>query len=220
MLVRVRRCMAAIAACAALCIFLSGCAKKRRAPRVPPAPAVGSKETGIASWYGHPYHGRRAANGEVYDMEKMTAAHRTLPFGTRVMVTNLTNEKSVEVRINDRGPFVGGRIIDLSRAAADRIAMIGPGTVKVRLVVLGYGPASGETGYAVQVGAFRDKAQAEALKAELEQRYAPVRIVRRDGDPPSWRVLAGNSATQEEAEAMAARLKRWSADAFVVKLDP
>ncbi len=220
MLVRVRSTAAAIAACAALCIFLSGCARKKRTPRVPAAPSVGAMETGVASWYGHPYHGRRAANGEIYDMEKMTAAHRTLPFGTRVMVTNLTNEKSVEVKINDRGPFAGGRIIDLSRAAAERIAMIGPGTAKVRVMVLGYGPAAGETGYAVQVGAFREKARAEALKAELEKGYAPVRIVKRDGDPPSWRVLAGNSATQEEAEAMTPGLKRWSADAFVVKLDP
>ncbi len=220
MLVRVRSNAAAIAACAALCIFLSGCAKKKRTPRVPAAPAVGTTETGIASWYGHPYHGKRAANGEVYDMEKMTSAHRTLPFGTRVMVTNLTNEKSVEVRINDRGPFVGRRIIDLSRAAAERIGMIGPGTAKVRLVVLGYGPAAGETGYAVQVGAFREKVRADALKAELEKRYAPVRIVRRDGDTVSWRVLVGNRATEEEAEAMTAGLKRWSADAFVVRLDP
>ncbi len=98
--------------------------------------------------------------------------------------------------------------------------MIGPGTAKVRLVVLGYGPAAGETGYAVQVGAFREKVRADALKAELEKRYAPVRIVRRDGDTVSWRVLVGNRATEEEAEAMTAGLKRWSADAFVVRLDP
>ena len=81
-------------------------------------------ETGIASWYGYPYHGRRAANGEIYDMEKLTAAHRTLPFGTWVRVTNLTNSKTVDVRITDRGPFIDGRIIDLSKAAAREIDQV------------------------------------------------------------------------------------------------
>ncbi|HSV91600.1 MAG TPA: septal ring lytic transglycosylase RlpA family protein, partial [Desulfobacterales bacterium] len=112
----------------------ASCAR-RRTVRAPVAPVVGSVELGVASWYGHPYHGRRAANGEVYDMEKLTAAHRTLPFGTWVDVRNLSNGKHVLVRINDRGPFVQGRIIDLSRAAARQIDMIGPGIVKVRLEV-------------------------------------------------------------------------------------
>ena len=103
----------------------------------PPPPETASKEslyteTGIASWYGHPYHGRIAANGERYDMEQLTAAHRTLPFDTWVRVVNLLNEKAVDVRITDRGPFVDGRIIDLSRAAARAIDVIGPGTAKVR----------------------------------------------------------------------------------------
>lgn len=174
----------------------------------------------MASWYGHPYHGRRAANGEIYDMEKMTAAHRTLPFGTRVHVTNLTNGKEVEVRINDRGPFVDNRIIDLSRAAAERIEMIGPGTAKVRIVVLGYGPAAGQAAYAVQVGAFKDKLRAEALRDRLSERYAPVTVVRRDGDPATYRVLAGAKSTMQEAEALATALRRSSPDAFVVRLDP
>jgi len=90
----------------------------------------------LASWYGHPYHGRQAANGEIYDMEKLTAAHRTLPFDTLVRVENLTNRKTVEVRITDRGPFVGERIIDLSHAAARAIELVGPGTARVRLEVL------------------------------------------------------------------------------------
>src|ERR1700704_5141370 len=111
----------------ALAVALCGCAKKKHAaashvPRAPQGP-----ETGNASWYGHPYHGRAAANGEIYDMEKMTAAHRTLPFNTFVRVQNLSNGKTVDVRITDRGPFIKGRIIDLSHAAAQRIEMIGPG---------------------------------------------------------------------------------------------
>jgi rare lipoprotein A len=114
--------------------FLStGCRKRKaRLPVPPPVPASG-EEIGVASWYGHPYHGRRTANGEVYDMDLLTAAHRTRPFNQWVRVHNLDNGKTVEVRINDRGPFIDNRIIDLSRAAARTIEMIGPGTVLVRV---------------------------------------------------------------------------------------
>jgi rare lipoprotein A len=93
-------------------------------------------ETGVASWYGIPYHGRQTASGEIYDMYQLTAAHRNLPFQTWVQVENLTNGKRVEVRITDRGPFVRNRIIDLSQTAADRIDMLRPGTVRVRLTVI------------------------------------------------------------------------------------
>ncbi len=94
---------------------------------LPPA-RIGDTETGIASWYGEPYNGRRSASGEIYDMEQLTAAHRTLAFGTWLEVNDLDNGKQVEVRITDRGPFVKGRIIDLSLAAARKIDMVGPGT--------------------------------------------------------------------------------------------
>ena len=97
---------------------------------------IGETETGIASWYGVPYNGRRSANGEIYDMEKLTAAHRTLPFDTWVEVTNLVNKKHVDVRITDRGPFVNGRIIDLSLAAAREIDMVQSGIVRVRIKVI------------------------------------------------------------------------------------
>ena len=97
---------------------------------------VGETETGIASWYGVPYNGRRSANGEIYDMEKLTAAHRSLPFDTWVEVTNLVNNKRVEVRITDRGPFVDGRIIDLSMAAAREIDLVTAGIVRVRIKVI------------------------------------------------------------------------------------
>lgn len=116
----------------------AGCGKKQARTRVPPAPAVrkGQTEDGIASWYGHPYHGRKTANGEVYDMNRMTAAHKTLPFGVWVEVKNKTNAQKVQVRINDRGPFIDGRIIDLSRAAAKEIDLIRPGTAPVRVKVI------------------------------------------------------------------------------------
>jgi len=99
---------------------------------------VVAKEMGIASWYGKPFHGRRTANCEIYDMNKLTAAHKTLPFNTRVLVTNLRNQKSVVVRINDRGPFIKGRIIDLSREAARKLGMMHSGVEKVALDILPY----------------------------------------------------------------------------------
>ena len=116
-----------------LAILSAGCHKKVRAAKTP---RIGAAETGVASWYGIPYHGRRAANGEIYDMNQLTAAHRTLPFETWVRVKNLDNGRTVEVRIQDRGPFVGNRIIDLSRAAAQQINMIGPGTARVTLTII------------------------------------------------------------------------------------
>jgi rare lipoprotein A len=102
----------------------------------PVASTPGATQDGIASWYGPGFHGRRTANGEIYDQYELTAAHQTLPHGTRVRVTNLTNERAVVVRINDRGPFVDDRIIDLSYTAARQIDMVGPGTAAVRIEVL------------------------------------------------------------------------------------
>jgi len=106
-----------------------------RAPA--PPPVTNGVQVGVASWYGPGFHGNRTANGEIYDQYELTAAHPSLPLGTRVMVTNLENGRAVQVRINDRGPFVGGRAIDLSYAAARTIGMVGPGTVRVRVEVLG-----------------------------------------------------------------------------------
>jgi rare lipoprotein A len=103
----------------------------------PPIPArIGAVETGVASWYGHPYHGRRTSNGEIYDMDKMTAAHLRLPFDTWVRVTNTRTGEDAEVRINDRGPFIKNRVIDLSREAARRIGMLAPGTDRVRVEII------------------------------------------------------------------------------------
>ncbi|HNF85341.1 MAG TPA: septal ring lytic transglycosylase RlpA family protein [bacterium] len=93
-------------------------------------------QTGVASYYAHKFHGRKTANGEIFDMHKLTAAHRTLPFNTLVKVTNLKNNKTIQVRINDRGPFAKDRIIDLSLAAAQKIDMIGSGTAEVRLDII------------------------------------------------------------------------------------
>jgi rare lipoprotein A len=103
---------------------------------VPLKSAKGYSETGVASWYGNKFHGRKTASGERYNQNKMTAAHKTLPFGTRVRVKNLDNGKNVVVTINDRGPFKKGRVIDVSRAAAKKLGMINSGIAKVNIKVV------------------------------------------------------------------------------------
>jgi rare lipoprotein A len=201
-------------------LAITGCSKKKSVRRAPVAAPIGYAETGIASWYGNPYHGRRAANGETYDMEQMTAAHRTLAFGAIVRVTSQTNGRTVEVRITDRGPFIDDRIIDLSRAAARSIDMIGPGIMKVKLQVIGYGPSGVAPGrYAVQVGAFTDRKRAEKLKAKLEKRFSPVELVAREGNQTQWRVLVGRRASEAEARSLAEALKEETGTAMVVRVD-
>ena len=196
----------------------------RRQPRAPaaPPPPLGSVETGIASWYGVPYHGRQAANGEIYDMEKLTAAHRTLPFNTWVRVENPVNGKSVNVRITDRGPFVGDRIIDLSHAAARSIEMIGPGVANVRVVIIENPQVPEPAVFAVQVGLFRNRENAEHLRDKLIGLYGSAKLVEREGASPLYRVLAGSLSTPEEAEALALRIRGDISvpEAYVVRLDP
>lgn len=209
----------ALACAITLALLLAGCAKKRPAARAPAPPRVGQTETGIASWYGHPYHGRRAASGEIYDMEKMTAAHRTLPFNTWVRVENLNNRKTVEVRINDRGPFIEGRIIDLSRAAARALEMIGPGIVPVRVTVTAAGGGAGSGSFAVQAGVFRQQRRAEQLKRALSKRYDPVLVAPRAGAREEWQVLVGREPTEESAAALARGVREVSGQALVVRWD-
>lgn len=185
-----------------------------------PAPQIRSEEIGLASWYGHPYHGRAASNGEIYDMEKLTAAHRTLPFGTWVHVTNLANNKSVDVRIIDRGPFVNGRVIDLSHAAAQAIDLIGPGVAEVRLDIMSAPQTiAADNWYAVQAGAFRDKNRAERLRVRMEREYGSARLVMRAGSPSLWRVLVGRESTEDAAGMLAERVRAEVGPAFVVRLD-
>lgn len=188
------------------CLGLTlACGEKRSAHAAVP-PGVLSAEIGIASWYGHPYHGRPAADGEIYDMEKLTAAHRTLAFGTMVHVVNLENNKSVDVRITDRGPFVGDRVIDLSHAAARAIDMVGPGTARVRLMITQLPPSPPPGVFAVQVGAFQVRANAERLRDEMQARYGAAHIVQRPGDPPLYRVLVGRAPSTGDANSLAARI--------------
>ena len=183
---------------------------------------MGQTETGIASWYGHPYHGRAAADGEIYDMDKMTAAHRTLPFNTWVRVYDLDNKKTTEVRIIDRGPFINGRVIDLSRAAARELEMIGPGTARVRIEVIRAPEGAASVLYAVQIGAYQNRAAADRLRDEMRNAYGTAALVERPGSPPVWRVLVGRESTQEEALALAEKIRQNSTgriSCFVVRID-
>ena len=176
----------------------------------PVSDANGFREQGTASWYGPDFHGKRTANGETYDMDGMTAAHKTLPLGTLVRVCNLENNKEVEVRINDRGPFVQGRVIDLSREAAKRIDMIGAGTARVEIAAIGQAirPGTGRVvpvdfssgNFTFQVGAFIDKNNAERLKARLAGKYPNAHIVTYDrGDQVFYRVRVGQSKNLNQA---------------------
>lgn len=212
-----------------LLALASGCLHRHRAPavaaRVPlpparPAPIIQGEE-GIASWYGHPYHGRPTANGEIYNMYTLTAAHRTLPFGSQVRVHDLENGRNVVVRINDRGPFVEGRIIDLSYAAAQDIHM--PSLARVRLEILGLGSSGGEPGiFAVQVGAFQERRNAEQLQALVEARFRPVTIQTFDrGDAIFYRVRVGHESSEDAAQNLARKLHQanLTTETFVVRLN-
>ena len=196
----------------------SAAARKRNT--LAPAP-VGYTEEGNASWYGEPFHGRRASNGEVYDMYKLTAAHRTLPFETMVRVTNVNNGKSAVVRITDRGPFVDNRIIDLSLAAAREIESVGPGVVPVRVEVLspGVDPTSGF--FTVQVGAFRDRANAERLRERLNASYTPIFIQQYDSpDGIFYRVRVGKISGEDAAQQFGEQLRdREGFTPMVLRLD-
>jgi rare lipoprotein A len=174
----------------------------------------------VASWYGIPFDGHRTSNGEIYDMHAFTAAHRTLPFGAVVRVTNLRNGQQTEVRINDRGPFVANRIIDLSFSAAQAIGMVGTGTAPVRLeLTSGLNPQVGFFG--VQVGAFASQDNAARLRAQLAMRYSPVSIAVYDS--PSgifYRVRVGRLPTEDAARQLAGELRSdEQLNTFVVRLD-
>ncbi len=127
-----------MAAMAPALVLLAGCstATPRASVPAPGPPAEGYEEVGIASWYGAQHHGKRTASGEIFDMNRLTAAHRWLPFGTRLLVTNRDNNRTIELRVNDRGPFVKGRILDVSYAAARQLGALGSGTFAVRLRVI------------------------------------------------------------------------------------
>jgi rare lipoprotein A len=198
----------------ALCalLMMSACAKRGRAPAMRDV-RVGYTQEGIASWYGEPYHGRASASGEIYDMNRLTAAHQRFPFDTVVRVEHRATKQSVEVRINDRGPFVKGRIIDLSRAAAQQVGLLTPGTGRVRVRVIET-PGAGER-YAVQAGVFTSVTRAEEMRARLERRYRDARIFAAPEN--RFRVLVGHGDRAQAEKALRQLKAEGMADAQLLR---
>jgi len=183
---------------------------------------VGYVERGVASWYGPGFHGRKTANGETYDMHQLTAAHRTLPLGSVVQVRSLTSGRTVTVRVNDRGPFVKNRILDLSQAGAQVLGMTGNGTDQVEIRVTAYQGRPGAMGYLrVQVASFAEQANARNLAARLRSQYSDVRIEVVDLDVGRrYRVHVGRYTSEQQAESVANRLEaQFQVDPLVVRDD-
>ena len=230
-----------LAAVVFVCLLLTACGHKQR-PRiasVPPPPAATSQptppappievpknakpiyvETGLASWYGPPYHNRKGANGEVYDMHAATAAHRTIPLNAVVRVTNLANGRSTLVRITDRGPFIEGRILDLSLAAAKEIDVWRAGVAKVKVEVL-ESPAPIDKGgrWCVQIGAFTDVDEATKLKDKLTRRYHTARVQQFAGPTGEWIRIRVADDDKRRAEQLADETRTPEGAVFVVRLD-
>jgi rare lipoprotein A len=213
--------------------FICGCVSSPPAPQPPPPGkpgypkpykvlgnwyqplphSDGFRQRGVASWYGRDFHGKKTSNGEPYNMYAMTAAHKTLPLGTYARVHNLENNRSVVVRINDRGPFVRGRVIDLSFAAARDIGIVDSGTARVEVIALGRAEsAAGSSAayyiaddynsgnFTFQIGAFLHRENAERQKRELARKYKNAHITVYDrGDKIFYRVRVGRFTTLEEA---------------------
>jgi len=191
----------------------------------PLSSSAGFTQRGLASWYGRKFHGRLTSNGERYNMYGRTAAHKTLPFNTYVQVKNLKNGKKTVVRINDRGPFVRGRVIDLTLTAASELDMAADGVVPVQIEALGYArkkrqagklvrvyekPASYELGdFTIQVGAFTDRDNALRLRASLSRKYSKATVqVFDQGSQRFYRVRVGQYSHLNEAEAAEERLQK------------
>lgn len=222
-------------------LFLTACGHKQR-PRiatVPPPPIESSPrtasappivvpknakpiyvETGLASWYGPPYNNRKGANGQIYDMHADTAAHRTIPLNSIARVTNLANGRAVLVRITDRGPFIEGRILDLSLAAAQQIDVWRPGVAKVKVEVL-EAPVPIDKGgrWCVQIGAFSDIDQASKLKEKLARRYHTAKVQQFAGPTGEWIRVRVAEDDKRRAEQLASQTHTPEGAVFVVRLD-
>jgi rare lipoprotein A len=186
--------------------------------------ALGYQEKGIASWYGPSFHGRQTSCGEVFDMHKPTAAHRLLPMHTKISVTNLENGKSVILTVNDRGPFVSGRVLDLSYAAAKKLAMTGKGLARIQIRTQGpvegqrEGDLSGE--FCVHVGSFESREDAFELLRDMKSlgyKSSILKVVRADrGGEVLWRVEVGPYRSMSDADKAEVRVAKDYPSAFVV----
>lgn len=207
---------------------LSACGGRKAAVSVPSTttnPSISNADLeGLASYYAEPYHGRPTASGEIFDTYNgLTAAHRTLPFNTVVRVTNQANGETVDVRINDRGPFVDGRVIDLSLAAARKIDMVRSGVVPVKLNVVKHSEApqvAPSGAYTVQIAAFSSMESAENLKKRLEGKFPDISVQKYVAPNMTiYRVRVGSEPDLEAAEKLASQLRKHDLTPFVVRLN-
>lgn len=180
--------------------------------------AAGYVERGIASWYGEDFHGKPTSSGEIYNMYDLTAAHKLMPLGTVAKITNLENDQSVVVKINDRGPFVDGRIIDLSYSAAKEIGMAEKGLSRVEIRVLKWGENLSD--FTVQVGSFALEENALKLKAQLNRKYKDVYIMTYESkDKQYYRVRVGSTKDIRKAERLAEMLSEEGFTYFITRKD-
>jgi rare lipoprotein A len=218
------------------CLLAAGCRHRQAriaAPAPPPIEAQPypenpsqfpgqplSTQVGIASWYGAPYHNARGANGQVYNQNAMTAAHRTLPMGTVVRVTNLSNRRSVVVTITDRGPFVHDRILDLSRAAALKIGVWRTGTARVRIDVLRFPPSALTEGrWCVQIGVFRHHGSAKHLRDRLQRKYPSANVIEFRGVTGYWVRIRPYGESHRSAQQIAQLVQPAEGEAYIVRLN-
>ena len=229
-------------------LLLSACGHKNTAAHIPPPPTVTANppaqtqastkpvpppveetgkhykpiyvETGMASWYGPPYHHRRGANGEIYDQNALTAAHRTLPMNSVVRVTNEGTQHSVVVRITDRGPFVEDRVIDLSLAAAKAVDVWRPGTAMVKIEVLSAPAPIFDGGrWCVQIGAFQSQRDARKLKEKLQDHYQNAQVIEFTGPTGEWVRIRPEGDDKRTAEEVASKTRVKEGGVFLVRLD-
>jgi rare lipoprotein A len=211
-----------------LCFLVFACAKK---PMKPADVSQRWSEKGTASWYGNEFKGKPTANGEPFDPEALTAAHKTLPLGTVVSVTNVYNDKKVELRINDRGPFVHGRILDCSKKGARELGFLGQGTAQVKIEIVKVG--KGRTGksptqvidgddktldgsFTVQAGAFKEKENAEKFKDTLNKKFGDCYVVKFQD---YYRVRVGHFKDENDARQILDKLSKSGIEGFLTRND-
>jgi rare lipoprotein A len=203
-------------------VLIHGCSTAPPPVHRFPGYPIGYVEQGMASWYGPGFHGNKTANGERYDMYRLTAAHRTLPLGSIAVVRSFSSGRHVTVRINDRGPFARGRILDLSLAGAQALGMTGNGTDEIELRVVGYTPRPEGMGFLrLQVGAFSDLQNAKALYERIRVDYPGGRVVQAElPEGRLYRVQVGQYLTEAEAQQASTRIERtYRLQSFVVRDD-
>lgn len=177
-------------------------------------------QTGIASWYGPPYHNRRGANGEIFDTNQLTAAHRTLPLNSIARITNVKTGNSTIVRITDRGPFIEGRVLDLSLAAAKAVDVWRAGLAKVKIEVMQTPSPIDEGGrWCVQIGAFKDKGEAKKLKEKLIRKYRTAQVLQFTGPTGDWVRIRPLDDDKDRAEEVARNTEASEGAVFLVRLD-